>query len=887
MLLKSSVAAVALLSGSALAAATPSLQDFATNFTQGVNALLAANKIHSQGIYYIGALKDVQNTVWTTVLPLGEDGRGKVAAEVDKLFDVWVNRQSKINHYNYDAMPVKDNITKNYQSYDDETKFHLDLARLFMSLRDQHTNYNVPAPYACVRALLPWGFDFLQNNNYDDPTVVVSAIGNFGPGVDPSVVYGPALTAQLAQISLGDELVGIDGERLGPLYFAQYQNLTNGANDMGGMRYFTNLLFSMRIGAWAPLPNSVEDGRTYTFKKHNGKTIKVKVPYLARMRHDCVAPLTTPANTSSLLEPTSAVENKVAPKPKLNQFKLQYLDEFNEIYDNSAYPTYTPTPDGKLHYTIYKEHGHNLGVIRLDDFEPTTSVDQILLLIRGLLVNELANTDAVVFDIRSNGGGIIDMANSIPQLFKPDYDTSGARLLISNTNTAMMHAPAAVPEGLGNWVQAYDSGLAKNATLGDIAFFDDDTSVNLLGNAYLKPVGVFNDAVCYSACDMFSANMQDSQTAVIFGQDHQTGGGGANVVEHHGFLVAYSNDNANIFGGSQIFSDLPYWDYNANSPGAGTSNQGNLAMRVGWRQSVRNGIHAGALIEDDGIIADYTRRPNWDDLFGNRTASSQFDLIAKTLKHKGSITGQNGRTFISEPLYRDIPVGSKVAINGTFSNLANFQVSVNGTVVGSAKNRYTKSKQNLKIVTNYAPTDLGTFTATISASDHAGKPVMKTNRIFRVVPAAKLTAVPFDFDFKTIPPFAGIYNPTSPASHGWFLSNGTLAIGVGPDGHYFDNTDTSFVAFVSLPAGQYKLSVAATVDSEYTFDFFRVNVKYGNGTVTNLLAACQNPDRSPNQVSQTFVIDGSASEVTLEFTSDTNTNFPDGAHVTKFSIDAL
>ncbi|KAH6580973.1 hypothetical protein BASA60_002648 [Batrachochytrium salamandrivorans] len=62
-------------------------------------------------------------------------------------------------------------------------------------------------------------------------------------------------------------------------------------------------------------------------------------------------------------------------------------------------------------------------------------------------------------------------------------------------------------------------------------------SANTLGQAYLRPMGVLNDARCYSACEVFSGAIQGHDAGTIFGEDEQTGGGGAIVKELDPYLV--------------------------------------------------------------------------------------------------------------------------------------------------------------------------------------------------------------------------------------------------------------------------------------------------------------------------------------------------------------
>jgi hypothetical protein len=107
------------------------------------------------------------------------------------------------------------------------------------------------------------------------------------------------------------------------------------------------------------------------------------------------------------------------------------------------------------------------------------------------------------------------------------------------------------------------------------------TEANSLGQIWFRPVVVLTDAACFSACDLFSAGMQDNGAGVVIGIHKTTGAGGANVMEHAVFRQIMEGDD-------NPFQALPYAQN----------------MRVSWRQSVRSGKYAGQLIEDAGVKSD-------------------------------------------------------------------------------------------------------------------------------------------------------------------------------------------------------------------------------------------------------------------------------------------
>lgn len=68
------------------------------------------------------------------------------------------------------------------------------------------------------------------------------------------------------------------------------------------------------------------------------------------------------------------------------------------------------TKDDIVKWTIRIVGGKKIGVIRLESFvpsNPAASVNDILLIIRELLVDQLKDTDCLIFDVRKNPGGFL------------------------------------------------------------------------------------------------------------------------------------------------------------------------------------------------------------------------------------------------------------------------------------------------------------------------------------------------------------------------------------------------------------------------------------------------------------------------------------------------
>jgi C-terminal processing protease CtpA/Prc len=153
-----------------------------------------------------------------------------------------------------------------------------------------------------------------------------------------------------------------------------------------------------------------------------------------------------------------------------------------------------------------------MGVIFLSSFLPK-SMQNAFIILKSLVSEQLKDTDSLLFDVRNNGGGYVTLAHILPQLFSVRPKLISGRAIVHPTNAKLF-------EFLGKdnaWSQSLNDSQGKRFT--EPVPFDDYDAMTSLGTQYLKPVGVLTNANCYSACDLFSAAMQDSVAATIFGED--------------------------------------------------------------------------------------------------------------------------------------------------------------------------------------------------------------------------------------------------------------------------------------------------------------------------------------------------------------------------------
>ena len=349
----------------------------------------------------------------------------------------YVSRDSKILNYGsrIDPLPKLSRILGNVTRMT-EIRLHTELTSLFLSLRDWHTNYYLPKPHACYHALWPLEFSFIASENFEaSPNVVVKAF--------TSLKEAMRFSHDIRKlVEIGDKLITYNG-----LTFKEFYNLnkakTGGANLYGGMRSVVGFL-SYRPGSMFMMPNETE--AVYVLEKRNGKQYTVKAPIVARENRECLRQYTHPNESPNYKVFTSKKDEEWTQK-RLAMFEKNenayhpFLEDMKRSFDQNLDFKFHKTKDDILSWSIYKKGESNVGIIRLDSFVPSSNnVDLVLELFHGLLVRELRDTEALIIDVRSNGGGIISLADSIPQFFVADYIPPGARVLVSPTNALIFNS---------------------------------------------------------------------------------------------------------------------------------------------------------------------------------------------------------------------------------------------------------------------------------------------------------------------------------------------------------------------------------------------------------------------------------------------------------------
>ncbi|KAH6569986.1 hypothetical protein BASA60_008009 [Batrachochytrium salamandrivorans] len=240
-----------------------------------------------------------------------------------------------------------------------------------------------------------------------------------------------------------------------------------------------------------------------------------------------------------------------------------------------------PTDVTEVTWGIYQPGSTNMGIIKLDSFNPGDTVTKSLAVIKAIMIicllldNGPSNTNLVMYDLRGNSGGSVGFTNRMVQLFKPDFKPFG------------------------------DCYLMNQITYSSFVAGQDP-------NAYLRPMGVLNDARCYSACEVFSGAIQGHSDGTIFGEDD---------------LQKFPSSQE-LASGSTTYTN---------------------ALSVGVTQTIRIGRYSDRDIENLGIETDTIVRPWWSDLHPNSTTNTQSYRIAARLARTGRKNGQSKLHFVSEP----------------------------------------------------------------------------------------------------------------------------------------------------------------------------------------------------------------------------------------------
>ncbi|KAH6600218.1 hypothetical protein BASA50_002486 [Batrachochytrium salamandrivorans] len=631
---------------------------------------------------------------------------------------IWVNYKSKIDHYGSaaDPFPIIKKLRETINTVSDE-ELQLGITDAFAMTRDRHTRWANMPPYSCFYATTDVEFTFIEGDDdiAKNPTVVVTSTSEYP---DLRLLFGE----DYSKIQAGDELLAINGLSFVDWFEKNKFKYGFGANDFGGQRTALDYLTTI-YGEFNRLPS--EDFIKFQFKSHANPDIiyTVDVPYVSGRNEECwdlgsklykSLPSRALPGTPETGLPVSAEQSghshesdtaHLSPRgyemdsPEDPEREAD-MDQISSSRQKSVV-SLNPTDMTQITWGIYKPKSTNMGIIRLDTFSledvgtKSLAVLKAVMIVRSLLANELKDTNSVVYDLRGNSGGNADFASNMA------------------------------------WQET-----EPNSRFTNVLFPNSVKSANTLGQAYLRPMGILNDAKCYSACEVFSGSIQGHDAGTIFGEDKQTGGGGAAVVKLDPWLIRASSTHFKTFPFSQeLTSDsITYTN----------------TLTVGITQLIRTGRYNGQLIEDAGIEPEIIVRPRWSDLQPNPTTNTQYDRIAERLARIGQENGQSKLHFVCEPFETETSIG-KFSLEVESAGIDVFTVfrADGETIIAKQRRSRATNKQRFSIPVSAAGSTLGNNRITIVGKT-AGVQVLKTKRNVRTIPTndkyMKISTHGFTFD---------------------------------------------------------------------------------------------------------------------------------------------
>jgi hypothetical protein len=463
---------------------------------------------------------------------------------------------------------------------DPEWIFHVELSATFHSVRDLHTNYLLPLPFAGKVAYLPFLVEECSESG--QPVYLVTRLMQ---GFSPPGLAG-------AEVRYWN---GTPIDRAVDIHAANFAGSNAAARHARGVESLT--LRPLRIH----LPPD-EEWVTISYVGGDGAERELRQKWLVTENlpsfvadADAISVTATSLGLDLdadeagrarklLFAPEVVGQERAESGPELSTSPAEVGEEVPSAMPGVFRARSVTTASGTF--------GH----IRIFTFsveDPVTFVAEFVRLVA------LLPQDGLILDVRGNGGGHIFASEFTLQTLTPRrIQPEPVQFISSPLNLRICAQHKDNPTGqidLGPWYPSLDQANETGATFSHAFPITPEDGANAIGQVYQGPVVLVTDARCYSATDIFAAGFQDHGIGTVLGVDDNTGAGGANVWTQ-GLL--------------RNLLELPAPD--AGSPYEPLPKQAN--MRVSIRRTLRVGEHAGTPVEDLGVVPDERHRMTRRDL---------------------------------------------------------------------------------------------------------------------------------------------------------------------------------------------------------------------------------------------------------------------------------
>jgi C-terminal processing protease CtpA/Prc len=377
--------------------------------------------------------------------------------------------------------------------------FHGEMRDIFVSLRDLHTVYLLPEPYASSHAWLPFKVEACVESGrrmYIVSRVVDGFVHpTFGVGVE-------VLSFDGIPIARAAELVGQNGS-------------TPAARQALGLARLT-----YRALFWEPPPR--EDSVLIHYKAGR-KEYEISIPWSIS---------TLPALDPCANDPQPCTE--IQQLQKFRQFLYAPFENCNPF----GVPERIRTPDGLF------------GYLRIFSFEKSLLGDDAFVRkFKGHVADLARDTKGLIIDVRDNGGGSTRAGERIIQFITPtNRQIEPSRLyFVANPVTLgfcqLSSTDDLGPNGLQPWIPSIQQAVQNHGTFSEAFQYTKDEAANEpTRTSFPGPVIVITSALSYSTAEFFAAGFQD-HGGMIVGVDESTGGGGAGVRGQDQLIDYYTQAN--------------------------------------------------------------------------------------------------------------------------------------------------------------------------------------------------------------------------------------------------------------------------------------------------------------------------------------------------------
>ncbi|MBC7714037.1 MAG: hypothetical protein H7177_11910 [Rhizobacter sp.] len=725
--------------------------------------------------------------------PLASDERQAIIDHARLLFSkLYVNFEHKTAMYEkFRPMQDLSIIEQNKNDMSDD-EFHTSMIKIFNSTHDYHTNYNLPVPYACYVAFLPFNM-----RKTGTKKILIST-------TNPKVIN---IFPEITKITPGDELISYN--KMTPQQFIESRKdiVATPTVDAALMQGMFDMYYRNLGGSLVPDRDAVN----LVFKKASGSFMKIKVPWMVQYNDSCINPQTqknagkAEGKKASRLAADSDIQMFKERRQFFKEMRKNFLSFFNKkksfIADPAVETVDLSNASSTLHPDLsYKNipwKGQNIGWLQLTSFDAPKGVKAAVDEVRKVVSQKLNNTSAIVVDLRGNYGGQIVFAEEMAALFNPrpvkvlPFFMRANDITLALYNSDMSWRDLILPQSTTNSIVGPGTVTTESELLS-------------VSQEYFGKVVLLTNSECFSSCDLFSAAMKDNNKAIIYGVDHSTMGGGANVWPMEAILDAFT--------AAHLPTKLP---------------QG-ISTRITGRHAHR--LSSGKLIEDAGVETDKLLFETDADIIDPDHSSIMAKIFNDLVESPGHASSE-----ISLGLEGD----EKIIRHGNspFSLIA--RPKVVDQIAIFKNNKFVK---RAKLDQNN--------TMKFSLETPAGKFGQDS---FIIYGFSKETATKFPIlrksilteslgDYVSIDQVDAIANAVMINSQqvdlcNWIKKENSLVL-VGP---YCADGKLEAIESLNVSNGTHILSFDLNLDAEPTFDFFDIRVETENGFILTLMAPVSDP----------------------------------------------